>query len=327
MKHNEATAAISAINPAIFEGLHIKVGFDFEAPITIKRIPAPFTIKKAWKAIEADHKPSTSTAAIIMRDSSVSPSHYMYDFRLVTITADSIDEYEKMSYHKYDRQHRYNMVFTDFCRKGDFNDLRKLNTCEAFIIVQHDNFIQKPAAHETDWTQRQRHMTPGTHEQHRPGYCYYKPYTIIIDNSNYRVDLKREDLKRRAAKLRSDREKAAADLATRNTAADRMNAITEHFNAAKRRIINAISTATPTDTAHIDSINKAIDKYNAGLRWIVSDIERFNTAATENKFTSPDKYNAAYTSIINRLDAIMTAQEPATMPKAAHAATTPAKGA
>lgn len=325
MKHNEATAAISAINPAIFEGLHIKVGFDFEAPITIKRIPAPFTIKKAWKAVEPAN-PYTSTAAIIMRDSSAAPHYYMYEFRLVPITADGIrDDFDKMAFHKYDRQHRYNTVFTDFCRKGDFNDLRKLDTCEAFIIVQHDNFIQKPAAHETDWTQRQRHMTPGTHEQRRPGYCYYKPYTIIIDKSNYRVDLKREDLKRRAAKLRAEREKAAADLATRNTATERMNAITNHFNAAKRRIIDAISAATPTDTAHIDSINEAIDKYSTGLRWIVFDIERFNANATGNKYSSPDKYNAAYTSIINRLDAIMPSAEPANMVKAAHKTAT--KGA
>ena len=324
MKHNEATAAIRAINPAIFEGLHIKVGFDFEAPITIKRISAPFTIKKAWKAVEPSN-PYTSTAAIIMRDSSVSPSHYIHDFRLITITADSIDEYEEMSYHKYDRQHRYNMVFNDFCRKGDFNDLRKLDTCEAFIIVQHDNFIQKPITRETDWTQRQRHMTPGTHEQRRPGYSYYKPYTIIIDKSNYRVDLKREDLKRRAAKLRTEREKAAADLATRNTAADRMNAITEHFNAAKRRIVDAINAAAPTDTAHIDSIDKAIDKYSAGIKWIVFDIERFNANATGNKYSSPDKYNAAFNSIISRLDAIMPTQQPANMVEAAHKTAT--KGA
>lgn len=316
MKHNEATAAIKAVNPAIFEGLHIKVGFDFEAPITIKRIPAPFTIKKAWKAVEPAN-PRTSTAAIIMRDNSVNPHHYMYDFRLVTITADSIGEFEKMSYHKYDRQHHYNTVFTDFCRKGDFNDLRKLDTCEAFIIVQHNNFIQKPVTHETDWTQRQPHMTPGTHDiPCRFYYANHKP-TITIDKSNYRVDLKREDLKRRAAKLRSDREKAAADLATRNTATDRMNAITEHFNAAKRRIINALEAATPT-TAHIDSINEAIYKYSAGLRWIVFDIERFSENATGNKYTSPDKYNAAYTSIINRLDAIMPNAEPMNMVKAAH---------
>lgn len=325
MLHNEATAAISAINPAIFEGLHIKVGFDFEAPFTVERIPAPFTIKKAWKAVEADHKPSTSTAAIIMRDSSVNPHHYMYDFRLVTITADSIDEYGKMSYHKYDRQHRYNMVFTDFYTKGDFNDLRKLDTCEAFIIAQRTDFIKKPVTRETDWTQRQPHIQPGVHDIPCRFYYANRKPTMTIDKSNYRVDIKREDLKRRAAKLRSDREKAAADLATRNTATERMNTITDHFNAAKRRIINALEAATPTDEQHIKAINDYINRYGIGLHTIVWDIDRFNTAATENKFTSPDKYNAAYTSIINRLDAIMPTTEPAIMVKAAH--TTATKGA
>ena len=323
MKHNETTAAIIAINPAIFEGLHVKIGFDFEAPFTVERIPAPFTIKKAWKAVEPAN-PYTSTAAIIMRDSR--PNYYNHTPRVIPITADGIrDDFHGMSYHKYDREHHYNTVFDYICRKGDFNDLRKLDTCEAFIIVQHDNFIQKPAEKKTDWTQRQRHMTPGTHEQRRPGYSYYKPYTIIIDKSNYRVDLKREDLKRRAAKLRTEREKAAADLATRNTAADRMNAITAAFNAAKRRIIDAISAAAPTDTAHIDSINKAIDKYSTGIKWIVFDIERFNANATGNKYSSPDKYNAAFNSIISRLDAIMPTQQPANMVEAAHKTAT--KGA
>lgn len=323
MLHNEATAAIKVMNPAIFRGLHIKVGFDFEAPITIKRITAPFTIKKAWKAVEPAN-PYTNTAAIIMRDSR--PNYYNHTPRVIPITADGIrDDFHDMSYYKYDREHHYNNVFDYICRKGDFNDLRKLDTCEAFIIVQHNNFIQKPVTHETDWTQRQPHMTPGTHEQRRPGYSYYNPYTIIIDKSNYRVDLIREDLKRRAAKLRSDREKAAADLATRNTATERMNTITDHFNAAKRRIINAINAATPTDTAHINSINNAIDKYSIGIRWIVFDIERFNENATGNKYTSPDKYNAAFNSIISRLDAIMPTTEPATMVKAAHKTAT--KGA
>lgn len=307
MKNNEASKAIYNMNPAIFRGLHIKMGFDFEKPITIKPIKAPFTVNKAWKAVEPAN-PYTNTAVIIMRDSQ--PNHYNHTPRVIPITADGIrDDFHDMSYSQYDRDHHYNNVFDYICRKGDFNDLRKLDTCEAFIIVQHDNFIQKPATRETDWTQRQPHMKPGTHNiPCRFYYAGHKP-TMTIDKSNYRVDIRREDLKRRAAKLRSEREKAAADLATRNTAADRMSAITEHFNAAKRRIIDAISAATPTDTAHIDSINNAIDKYSTGIKWIVFDIERFNENAIGNKYSSPEKYNAAFNGIISRLDAIMPPQE------------------
>ena len=310
MKHNEATAAIRAINPAIFEGLHIKVGFDFEAPITIKRISAPFTIKKAWKAVEPSN-PYTSTAAIIMRDSSVSPSHYMHDFRLITITADSIDEYEKMSYHKYDRQHRYNMVFNDFCRKGDFNDLRKLDTCEAFIIVQHDNFIQKPAEKKTDWTQRQRDMNPGEHEQ-RTQFYYNKRPTIIIDKSNYRVDMKRDDLKRRAAKLRSEREKAAADAATESTANVKYCELITALYHANQRIIKAL-TAIDFENVTADTVNtfKAIAasigeySYLRGISAATNSIIDFERSAKEKKFTSPDRYNAAYNNILDTLNAIM----------------------
>lgn len=311
MKHNEATAAIRAINPAIFEGLHIKVGFDFEAPITIKRIPAPFTIKKAWKAVEPAN-PYTSTAAIIMRDSSVNPHHYMYDFRLVTITADSIDEYEKMSYYKYDRQHRYNMVFTDFCTKGDFNDLRKSNTCEAFIIVQHDNFIQKPVTYEPDWTQRQRHMKPGTHEQRRPGYSYYKPYTIVIDKSNYRVDLKRDDLKRRAKVLRTQRDKEAAERATKATAAARIESLVIAFHLAKMRITDALlaidpDTITDTTADELKKVASAIGEYsyNHTLTDAARRIAAFTEHANNGDFTSPARYNEIYESIKAQLDAII----------------------
>ena len=82
-------AAILAINPAIFKGLHIKLGFDFQQPVTIRRIPAPFTIKKAWKIIEADHSPATSTAAIIMRDTGNTWGIYR-DLHMTPITADNL---------------------------------------------------------------------------------------------------------------------------------------------------------------------------------------------------------------------------------------------
>lgn len=310
MKHNEATAAIRAINPAIFEGLHIKIGFDFEAPFTVERIPAPFTIKKAWKVVEPSN-PYTNTAAIIMRDSR--PNYYNHTPRVIPITADGIrDDFHDMSYHKYDREHHYNNVFDYICRKGDFNDLRKLDTCEAFIIVQHDNFIQKPAEKKTDWTQRQRHMTPGTHEQRRPGYSYYKPYTVIIDKSNYRVDLKREDLKHRAAKLRSEREKAAADAATESTANVKYCELITALYHANQRIIKAL-TAIDFENVTADTVNTfktiaaSIGEYSylRGISAATNSIIDFERSAKEKKFTSPDRYNAAYNNILDTLNAIM----------------------
>ena len=105
--NNAAAAAILAINPAILRGLHVKLGFDFEQEITIKRLPTPFTVKAAWKRADAHEPeritPATHTAAVLMRDPANGWS-LNRDMHLVPLTADGIrDDYDKMSYHQYDR--------------------------------------------------------------------------------------------------------------------------------------------------------------------------------------------------------------------------------
>ena len=311
MKHNNEAAAILAINPAILRGLHIKIGFDFEREITIKRIPAPFTIKKAWKLAGADHDPATSTAAIIMRDPGNTWGIYR-DLHMTPITADNLrDDYDDhgMSY-SLGRAHGYKTVFTTFYSKGTFHDLRKSPTCEAWIIAQHNDLLKPWTKPARDWTQRQPDMTPGEHKQHR---TYYNnaPAAILIDKSNYRVDTRRFNLKQRARKLRADRQKAAADAATRATATRRYNDLLNAFNDAKRRIITALVNVdplalSPAAVTELETIGKAIGEYAwKGLSGAARDINQFEAATRDNKFTTPARYDAAYNDIIKKLAAIL----------------------
>ena len=310
MKPNKAAAAILAINPAILRGLHVKLGFDFEQEITIERIPAPFTIKKAWKIIEADHSPTTSTAAIIMRDTGNTWGIYR-DLHMTPITADNLrDDYDDRMSYSLGRRHGYKTVFSNFYAKGCFHELRKSPTCEAWIIAQRNDLLKPWEEPARDWTERQRDMTPGEHKQHR---TYYNnaPAVLIIDRSNYRIDLKRDDLKRRAVKLRAERAKAAADAATQATAASRYNDLLKAFSAAKQRVIKALANVDPlTLTAAtadaLSAIGKAIGEYNwHGLSEAAADIARFETAARENNFTTPEKYDSAYNRIMEKMAAIM----------------------
>ena len=304
-------AAILAINPAIFKGLHIKLGFDFQQPVTIRRIPAPFTIKKAWKTIGTDHTPDSSTAAIIMRDTGNTWSIYR-DLHMAPITADNLrDDYDDhgMSY-SLGRAHGYKTVFSNFYAKGTFHDLRKSPTCEAWIIAQHNDLLKPWTKPARDWTQRQPDMIPGEHKQHR---TYYNnaPDAIIIDKSNYRVDNRRFDLKQRARKLRADRQKAAADAATIATAASRYNDLLKAFSAAKQRIITALAnvdplTLSPAAVTKLETIGKAIGEYAwKGLSEAARDINQFEAAARDNKFTTPARYDAAYNGILEKLAAIL----------------------
>ena len=304
-------AAILAINPAIFKGLHIKLGFDFEQSATIRRIFAPFTIRAAWKAIAAEgHTPDTSTAAIIMRDTGNAWSrHYL---RVAPITADDLrDDFDLMSYHQYDRQGRYNAIFDKFSRKGDFSDMRKSPTCEAWIIAQHNGLLKPWTQPARDWTERQRDMTPGEHPQPcRVYYANQRP-VYLIDASNYRLDARREDLKRRAAKLRANRQKAAADDAIRATAARRYNELLKAFSDAKQRIITALENVNPltlcaTTVTELETIGKAVGEYAyKGFSGAARDINEFEAAARGNKFTTPARYDAAYSAIIEKLAAIL----------------------
>lgn len=303
-------AAILAINPAIFKGLHIKLGFDFQQPVTIRRIPAPFTIKKAWKLAGTDLDPATSTAAIIMRDTGNTWGIYR-DLHMTPITADNLrDDYDDHMSYSLGRAHGYKTVFSSFYAKGSFHDLRKSTTCEAWIIAQCNDLLKPWTEPTRDWTERQRDMTPGEHKQHR---TYYNnaPAAILIDKSNYRVDNRRFDLKRRAAKLRAERQKAAAADATRATAARRCNDLLKAFIDAKQRIITALVnvdplTLGPAAVTELEIIGKAVGEYAwKGLSGAARDINQFEAAARENKFTTPARYDAAYNEIIEKLAAIL----------------------
>lgn len=304
-------AAILAINPSIFKGLHIKLGFDFQQPVTIRRIPAPFTIKKAWKLAGADHDPAISTAAIIMRDPGNTWGIYR-DLHMAPITADNLrDDYDDhgMSY-SLGAAHGYKTVFSTFYAKGAFHDLRKSPTCEAWIIAQRNDLLKPWTKPARDWTQRQLDMIPGEHKQHR---TYYNnaPAVLLIDKSNYRVDNRRFDLKQRARKLRADRQKAAADNATRATAASRYNDLLKAFSAAKHRIITALLnvdqlTLGPAAVTELETIGKAVSEYAwKGLSGAARDINQFEAAARDNKFTTPANYDAAYNKILEKLAAIL----------------------
>lgn len=310
MKHNNEAAAILAINPAILRGLHIKIGFDFEREITIKRIPAPFTIKKAWKTIGADHDPATSTAAIIMRDTGNTWSIFS-DLHMTPITADSLrDDYNDHMSYSLGRAHGYKTVFSSFYAKGCFHDIRKSPTCEAWIIAQRNDLLKPWTEPARDWTERQRDMASGEYIQHR---TYYNnaPAVILIDKSSYRVDNRRFDLKQRARKLRADRQKAAADAATRATAASRYNDLLKAFSAARQRIITALAnvnplTLSPSAVTELETIGKAIGEYAwKGLSGAARDINQFEAAARDNKFTTPANYDAAFNKIVEKLAAIL----------------------
>ena len=312
MKSNEASKAIYNLNPAIFRGLHIKLGFDFEQEVTIKRLPAPFTIRAAWKAIEADNlTPDNATAAIIMHDT---PSDtWLSRPRMVPIERDNLwDNFDKMSYSQYDRQRRYTTVFDDFITKGDFHDLRKKRTCEAFIIAQSDDLLKPWTEPARDWTERQRDMCEGEHKQRSLYYYSRTPDPIVIDKSNYRVDLKRTDLKQRARKLRSERAKAAADAETTATAAERYNDLTQALHSARQRITDALNAldlenVTGATVESLRAIAKAIGEYSysKGLSAAADRVKDFERNTREKRYSSPASYNSAYNDILTTLDAVM----------------------
>lgn len=316
MKTNKAIKDIQGINPAIFRGLHIKAGFDFEAPITVKRLPAPFTIKSAWKTLDAFEPdpitPRTHKAVIIMID----PSNRYWSTtpHAAPITADNLpDDFDKMSYDQYDREHHYNSIFTNFCRKSDFNDLRKKSTCEAWIIAQRNDLLKPWTEPARDWTERQHDMCEGEHILRTYGYYYYnRRPTAIIDKSNYRVDLIRADRARRAERLRAERAKAAADAATTETAAARYNELTKALHSARQRITDALNAldldnVTSTTVESLRAIAKAIGEYSysKGLSAAADRMQDFKRNAEGKRYSSPDRYNEAYKSIIENLAAIM----------------------
>lgn len=324
MKHTEATMELLRQNKGGLKQLHDIGGYDFNKPFTLSHILGNFTIKKALSDILPYY--NNPFISIIMRDREA--HEYNRRYKIITVSTDATYEtsiktpyYKKASFETFDT----------FWRKADFEEMRKKHTSEAFIIAQELEHTHRTPKKAIDKTKRYIYQpspyekagdgngntyisritlkeTDGTGEimEYRTEGRYIGTYdkerrtnniNDIIDKSGYFIRERREDLRRRAAQIRAEKQKNiftscdfSAELAKTRAEAER----------AKIEVIEALKNATTSE--QIGKVSKAM---LWELEYIYSDVERHEEKTIKKEYASVEKYANAKSNITNKINKML----------------------
>ena len=324
MKHTETTKELLRQNKGGLKQLHDVGGYDFNKPFTLSHIVGNFTIKKALSDILPYYnKPFIH---IIIRDRKA--HEYNRRYKIITVSTDATYEtsiktpyYKKASFETFDT----------FWRKADFEEMRKKQTCEAFIIAQElehthrtpkkaidknkryiyqsspyekagdgkgNTYISRIALKETDGTgEVMEYQTEGRYITAYDKERRTNNINDIVDKSGYFIRERREDLRRRAAQIRAEKQKNiftacdfSAELAKTRAEAEQ----------AKIEVIEALKNATTSE--QIGKVSKAM---RWELEYIYSDVERHEEKTIKKEYASVEKYENAKSNITSKINKML----------------------
>jgi len=281
MKNNENIKALNKINPKAFRALRQEVGFDFEKPFALLHIDGNFTVCKLENLIAANDMNSNKDAvAILIRDEKAWNSA-LHLVRLVNGKID-IDVTRKL-WSNFDVDY--------FTTKGGFENMRKSRTSETFVIVQSRAYIDTPQDKPIDLNGRFK-TAPSCRVWY--GRNYSDRYTL--DKSGYIVDIRKENLKRRADDLRKERAKNAY-LLTDNTA--KVEELRRKISIRKAEIVNDLISAT--DAKSVKDVASKLDW--GGLYSVMSLFEDYERLTNTRGYSSIESSERAYNTILEKLGA------------------------
>lgn len=315
MTHTITTKKLLSEEKNAFRALHDVLHYDFEKPHTIIYLKGAFTVKKMLDFVNAAAHTEPQIALLVKN-----PCEYRPKYHLLTVN--------KFGEIKIEYKIKWDFFYTfdRFHRKSDFEKMRKKADTETFIVVQSAADLVTPKPETLDRDKRYIYI-PSAREKSVDGYGniyinrinlrhtgekgtifeyktepgYYvdrgsrtNDITDIIDKSGYLLQHRRQELKRRAAALRAERQKAAY-METDNTA--KITELVERIQAAKFRIVEKLADATSSE--QINEIGRTL--YLPFTR-IVSNFERYSKNTAEKAYSSIEKSESAYNEIIKSLD-------------------------
>lgn len=256
---------ILAFNRHALQFLHHAKGFDFEKPHTIHRIVGRFTFNQIRKMI-----PDDCTAALLIRlhDGAlrwVSTNKFIY----VTMDERGFDatRHNGVDYWQFNDLHYGDNTapvhYIDYVMgKSDFEEMRKKSTLYAYVFTQNPEYMMRPLekapiidnarySYRIDncgyvYIQRYGYNETERNYNYSASGCYRQRTKAAdcIDKSGYLIDRRRADLIQRAAALKAERAKAAADAS--DYTAEFAEIVVE-FETARRDLSEAISRANCYD--------------------------------------------------------------------------------
>ena len=268
--NNQIAVKLNKACKYAFMQLHNAFGFDFEKPFEMVYHEGNFTIASARKLVGVEY----DDFIIIIRN----PANYCHGDRYMVVkaTAGGFDLVEGRTLGYFNN---YKQSLDDYFRKSDFNEDRKSAIAQAYFLYQAKEY-RRPVK-----------PTP------RPSY-YYRNNDIVFDKCGNNITERRNELKRRAAALRRERQRAAY-LKTDDAA--KVQELEKKFAATKAAIISELEKATTPDD--FDRVGKKCEGWH-GLRWIARSLETYKKRTAARDYTSIGEANAAYNGIFNELEAL-----------------------
>lgn len=319
-KNNIISINMADINKAgntILRTLYIEKGYTYNNPVAFFEINGPFTINQVKKVAEmAGFNVYTSLITLLVKN-----PHFNDEYDIATLTTgDTVNT--DFNYVWFDRKEYGARVHRYIC-KGAFNENRKKENAHTFIICQLKDYIAKPEKKPVDIYSRFNVVEVHKWCKEYGGTSYigdidttrtdaagqkwtYKKtfkgaatrLDEVIDKSGYIVDIRRDELKRRANGLRSERAKNAY-IETNNAA--KIEELRNMIEAKKADIIQALNGAD--NAAELEKICEKLNTWR-GLPAIIKDFERLEAADAEKKYNSVESFEKNYTYIFTAVDAL-----------------------
>lgn len=316
------TKELLSENNKAFQFLHTANGFDFEKDYFIAKLEGRFTYNMVKKAL-AENMAGDYTAALLLKKESTSSYNNLYYIGLDMAAGKFEPLRNAFPYWEYKIDY--------FFGKGDFEETRKNKTDHIYIIAQKNEYLTAPKEKAGfDYSQRFRYIPSEWGEKCGDGHgnTYINKITVmlldgsakqveykasrqydkerpaavsdVIDKSGYLLIERRRDLKRRAAALRAEREKAAA------LAAD----FSEKEKEIKAGIDNAkLHLAEMALTVENDDDAKALDKAADSFRWLMFYYNRHNEKAVNKQFSSVAAIENSLNDLQERINTVMGGNE------------------
>lgn len=286
---------------------HDNYGFDFEQPFILERLTGKFTINKIWSFIPHYLYDYSFTVIAIVKD------EYQDDYNIVKIAPSYID-IELPNKNSVDYKYHPDYYF----RKGDFDRDRKAGK-DCFIIAQEKKYIipvKEIKLCDYDFQENERYTNikmfnngsiyftdpnkQGKKQYYSIGNFIYGKYDDIrncpfkwFDKSGYLTYFRKEELKRKANKLRSEKEKAEY-LETDNTSY--IEKVRFEFNKLKTYAIGLLAA-----TSNYETLKNISHCFNWSISWILFDIELFEKRTNNKEYASIENSMTAYNNILVKI--------------------------
>lgn len=307
------------------KAIHDTFLIDFTAPLFAFQVNGKFTVNQIIKTASAEgYNPGNGKMIVCI----AGIKYREDDIYTTEITPGGNIEIDQ-KIHLYSNGKYRRTKIHEFWRKSDFNEYRKQENTRVYIICQKSGDLAKKNQHKPDFTSRFkladarkwgymdsnetyygeldliRTDDNGTHTIYNSrgniiyrGRDEYKTLDELIDKSGYITRDRRADLKRRAAALRAEREKAAY-IKTDNAAtiAD-LDALYIKTRAA---IIKELSAAYTVE--HYKTVAKKLDYFH-GIADALEDLERLKARDAAREYSSIEKFTAAADAIRAKFEAL-----------------------